>query len=101
MLFVTSPSIRTWFASRSNESKSKRGLFYCSRSTAIPGGADRSLSTAGRLRVYFTLSALVGGFAAGLMLMYRSLFRTGSGPGSLGTTQVGLWLGWLLGRREL
>jgi Ras family protein T1 len=72
------------------------------RSTAIPGGADRALSTAGRVRVYFTMSALVGGFAAGLLLMYRSLFRpSGNGGGMLGNTQAGLWLGWLLGRREL
>ncbi|GJJ13272.1 ERMES complex Ca(2+)-binding regulatory GTPasegem1 [Clathrus columnatus] len=31
-------------------------------STAIPGGADRASS--GRVRVYFTVSALIGGFAA-------------------------------------
>ncbi|KAF8580114.1 mitochondrial Rho GTPase [Ramaria rubella] len=70
-------------------------------SIAIPGGADRALSAAGRLRVYFTVSALVGGFAAGLMFMYRSLFRSGSSGGMFGTAQAGLWLGWLLGRREL
>ncbi|KAF8527453.1 P-loop containing nucleoside triphosphate hydrolase protein [Hysterangium stoloniferum] len=68
-------------------------------STAIPGGADRA-SAAGRLRMYFTVSALVGGFAAGLLFMYRSLIRPGS-PGGLGTSHVGLWLGWLFGRREI
>jgi len=67
--------------------------------TAIPGGADRA-SAASRLRMYITVSALVGGFAAGLMFMYRSLIRPGS-PGGFGTSHVGLWLGWLLGRREI
>lgn len=69
------------------------------RSTAIPGGADRA-AAAGRLRMYFTVSALVGGFAASVMFMYRSMFRSG-GSGIFSSSQVGIWLGWLFGRRDM
>lgn len=56
------------------------------RNSSIPGGADRALSSAARLRTYITLSALIGGLSAGLVLAYRTLLRPG-GP-------LGAWGGW-------
>ncbi|KAI0770529.1 mitochondrial Rho 1 [Fomes fomentarius] len=67
--------------------------------SAIPGGADRALSTAARLRTYVRLASTVGGLSAGLYLVYRTFARPGVGQG----WSVGQWLAWLFGsgRREL
>ncbi|KAF8919048.1 EF hand associated-domain-containing protein [Mucidula mucida] len=62
--------------------------------TSIPGGADRALLLSARWRKYFTLTALLGGCTAALVIMYRSVLRpTGLPPW---TTH---WATWLLGRR--
>ncbi|KAI0300358.1 mitochondrial Rho 1 [Russula brevipes] len=60
--------------------------------SSIPGGAERSLSPAARLRTYIVFSALVGSFSAGVLLAYRTFLR----PGTFG----GQWVGWLLGGRS-
>ncbi|KAF8478062.1 P-loop containing nucleoside triphosphate hydrolase protein [Russula ochroleuca] len=57
--------------------------------SSIPGGAERSMSPAARLRTYIVLSALVGSFSA---VAYRTFVR----PGTFG----GQWMGWLLGGRS-
>ncbi|KIJ64547.1 hypothetical protein HYDPIDRAFT_111893 [Hydnomerulius pinastri MD-312] len=64
---------------------------------AIPGGADRALTASERLRMYMTVTALLGGVSAGLVMLYRSLLRPG-GPILPGWTSH--WATWLLGRRE-
>lgn len=60
--------------------------------SSIPGGADRSLSPAARLRTYIVLSAFVGGLSAGLLVAYRTFLRPG--------TFAGQWGGWILGGRS-
>ncbi|KAI0269742.1 P-loop containing nucleoside triphosphate hydrolase protein [Gloeopeniophorella convolvens] len=60
--------------------------------SSIPGGAERSLSSAARLRTYIAFSALVGGLSAGVLVAYRTFLR----PGTFG----GQWAGWLLGGRS-
>ena len=67
------------------------------RNSAIPGGADRALLAASRLRSYLKLAGMVGGLSAGLYLVYRTFARPGGG------WNVGQWLAWLFGsaRREL
>jgi len=60
--------------------------------SSIPGGADRSLSPAARLRTYIVFSALVGSFSAGVLVAYRTFVR----PGTVG----GQWIWWLLGGRS-
>ncbi|KAK0504080.1 P-loop containing nucleoside triphosphate hydrolase protein [Armillaria luteobubalina] len=62
---------------------------------SIPGGADRALSSTARLRWYVTLTALLGGCTAGLVMLYRNLLRPAGFP--QWTTH---WATWLLGRRE-
>ncbi|PBK74928.1 mitochondrial Rho GTPase [Armillaria solidipes] len=62
---------------------------------SIPGGADRALSSTARLRWYVTLTALLGGCTAGLVMIYRNLLRPAGFP--QWTTH---WATWLLGRRE-
>ncbi|KAK0188045.1 P-loop containing nucleoside triphosphate hydrolase protein [Armillaria mellea] len=62
---------------------------------SIPGGADRALSSTARLRWYVTLTALLGGCTAGLVMLYRNLLRPAGLP--QWTTH---WATWLLGRRE-
>ncbi|KIM43100.1 hypothetical protein M413DRAFT_443915 [Hebeloma cylindrosporum] len=64
---------------------------------AIPGGADRAITAAARLRMYFTLTAIVGGCAAGLVMLVRTLLRPG-GPGLPSWTPP--WATWLLGARR-
>ncbi|EIW59578.1 mitochondrial Rho GTPase [Trametes versicolor FP-101664 SS1] len=71
--------------------------------SAIPGGADRALSAAARLRTYIKIASTVGGLSAGLYLVYRTFARPG---GAQGGWSVGSWLAWLIGgggggRREL
>ena len=67
--------------------------------SAIPGGADRALSTAARLRTYIKLASMVGGLSTGLYLVYRTFARPGGGQ----VWSVGQWLAWIFGsgRREL
>jgi len=60
--------------------------------SSIPGGAERSVSPAARLRTYIVFSALVGSFSAGMLMAYRTFIR----PGTFG----GQWVGWLLGGRS-
>ena len=67
--------------------------------SSLPGGADRALTAAARLRMYMTVATLVGGLGAGLVLVYRTFSR----PGAFGSGWLGQWLGWFFGssRREL
>jgi len=65
--------------------------------SAIPGGADRSMTPAARVRLYVTWTAVLGGATAGLMMVYRTLLRPTGIVGNWST----LWTGWILGRREL
>lgn len=70
------------------------------RLTAIPGGADRALSVAARMKMFVTMGALLGGLSAGLLFIYRTFGR----PGAFGTGWAGTWASWLfggVGRREL
>lgn len=67
------------------------------RNAAIPGGIDRAMTAAARLRVYFTMTALLGGFSAGLVMLYRTLIRPGGGNFTSWNTY---WAAWLFGRRE-
>lgn len=67
------------------------------RYSAIPGGADRAMTAAAKLRVYFTLTALLGGVSAGLVMIYRTMLRPGGTLPGWNT----YWAAWLLGRREL
>ncbi|KAA1469902.1 mitochondrial Rho GTPase, partial [Dentipellis sp. KUC8613] len=53
--------------------------------SAIPGGADRALSSALRLRTYLGVSVAVGGLGIGLLYAYRTFLRPG-GP-------LGGWVG--------
>lgn len=77
--------------------------------SAIPGGADRALLAARRVKMYFTLTAVLGGCSAGLIVLYRTLLRPGGGLGLGGVGSGGLftswlrWIGWAsnAGRREL
>ena len=71
----------------------------CNSNSALPGGADRALSAAARVRMYVPFCTLVGGAGAGLLLVYRTFGR----PGSFGSGWVGQWLSWFFGggRREL
>ena len=65
--------------------------------SAIPGGADRALSSAARLRVLVTWTAVLGGLSESLMMIYRTLLRPNGVFGSWGSS----WTTWVLGRREL
>lgn len=62
------------------------------RNSSIPGGAERALSSAARLKSYVTVSILVGGLSAGLVFGYRTVLRAGGPWGS--------WLSWLIGSRR-
>ncbi|KAG6335562.1 hypothetical protein ID866_3525 [Astraeus odoratus] len=42
---------------------------------AIPGGTEHALTAAERLRTYVTMTALLGGVSAALVMLYRSLLR--------------------------
>ncbi|KAG9315796.1 EF hand associated-domain-containing protein [Chiua virens] len=64
---------------------------------AIPGGPDRALTASERFRMYVTMTALLGGISAGLVMLYRSLLRPG-GPILPGWTTP--WATWLFGRRD-
>lgn len=60
------------------------------RQSSMPGGGDRALSKTARVKMYVTLTAILGGCTAGLLVVYRTLVRQGG---------MGLWAGWLFGRR--
>ncbi|ESK95749.1 mitochondrial rho gtpase 1 [Moniliophthora roreri MCA 2997] len=64
--------------------------------SAIPGGAERALSASSRLKMYFTLTAMLGGCTAGLIMLYRTLLR----PGGVLPDWSTSWAGWLLGNRR-
>ncbi|PPQ63619.1 hypothetical protein CVT24_004372 [Panaeolus cyanescens] len=60
----------------------------------IPGGADRAMSASKRLRTYFAVSALVGGCAAALVMLLRTLLK----PGGAGLPSWSpAWATWLIG----
>ncbi|KAF9568805.1 mitochondrial Rho GTPase [Agrocybe pediades] len=65
--------------------------------SAIPGGADRAMTAAARLRMYATVTAILGGCAAGLVMLLRRLLRPG-GPGLFGWSPP--WATWLVGVRR-
>ncbi|KAH9480307.1 ERMES complex Ca(2+)-binding regulatory GTPase gem1 [Psilocybe cubensis] len=62
--------------------------------SAIPGGADRAMTAAARLRMYVSVTAILGGCTAGLVMLVRTLMRPG-GPGLPSWTPA--WATWLLG----
>ncbi|CAL1712907.1 unnamed protein product [Somion occarium] len=59
--------------------------------SAIPGGADRALSSAARLRSYIKICTLVGGLGVGVFLLYRTWTRPGGWRGGWWTWLVGGW----------
>ncbi|KAF9483383.1 mitochondrial Rho GTPase [Pholiota conissans] len=65
--------------------------------SAIPGGVDRAMTAAARIRMYFTVTAIVGGCAAGLVMLLRTLLRPGSG---VLAGWAPPWATWLLGGRR-
>ncbi|KAF9267329.1 mitochondrial Rho GTPase [Marasmius fiardii PR-910] len=64
--------------------------------SSIPGGAERALSASGRVKMYFTLTAVLGGCTAGFIMLYRTLLRPGGGLAGWTTS----WAGWLLNHRR-
>ncbi|THV03817.1 mitochondrial Rho GTPase [Dendrothele bispora CBS 962.96] len=64
--------------------------------SSIPGGAERALSASARVKMYFTITALLGGTTAGLLMLYRTLLKPGVGL----PHWMGNWGGWLLGGRR-
>ncbi|PCH40253.1 mitochondrial Rho 1 [Wolfiporia cocos MD-104 SS10] len=67
--------------------------------SSIPGSSERALSAAARIRKYLKICTMVGGLAAGLVLVYRTFARPGTALGNLGP----YWTSWLVGiaRKEL
>ncbi|KAF9533224.1 P-loop containing nucleoside triphosphate hydrolase protein [Crepidotus variabilis] len=65
--------------------------------SAIPGGADRAMSATRKLRMYFTLTAIVGGCTAGLVMLIRTLLRNGSAGLPAWSTP---WATWLVGSKK-
>jgi len=63
--------------------------------SAIPGGSDRALTPAARLRMYLTWTAAFGGLTVGLMMAYRTFMR----PGTLLGGWAAPWTSWIFGRR--
>lgn len=94
MLYVALPSSRKPTTCMDIADTKYRILFSL---TAIPGGADRALSPAARLRLLVTWTAVLGGLSASLMMVYRTMLRPNGVLGSWG----GSWTTWILGRREL
>lgn len=68
-------------------------------SSAMPGGADRSLSSSPRIRTILTVTALLGGLSAGLFMVFRSYVRQSPSAtrGALGFL-TSLWTGRMVGR---
>jgi hypothetical protein len=73
-----------------------RWLTFTYRNSAIPGGAERALSSAAGIQRIMGLSVLVGGVSATLMLVYRTFIRT-SGSAAMSWSQ---WLPWLFSRHS-
>ncbi|KAF5311684.1 hypothetical protein D9611_009430 [Ephemerocybe angulata] len=65
--------------------------------SAIPGGADRAMTAAAKLRMYVTVTAVLGGCTAGLIVLVRALLRPGSSGLGAWTTP---WATWLVGHRR-
>ncbi|CAA7261502.1 unnamed protein product [Cyclocybe aegerita] len=65
--------------------------------SAIPGGHDRAMTAARRLRMYFTVTAIVSGCAAGLAILVRTLLRPGGAGLPAWTTP---WATWLIGSKK-
>ncbi|KAH9936174.1 mitochondrial Rho 1 [Fomitopsis serialis] len=68
--------------------------------SAIPGGSDRAMTAAARIRMYIKVCTLIGGAATGVVLVYRTFARPGNSLSSV-TAQ---WINWIVGtasRREL
>ncbi|TEB39827.1 mitochondrial Rho GTPase [Coprinellus micaceus] len=63
--------------------------------SAIPGGADQAMTAAAKVRMYVTVTALLGGCAAGLIMLVRTLLRPHGLP-SWATP----WATWLVGNRR-
>ncbi|EAU85755.2 mitochondrial Rho 1 [Coprinopsis cinerea okayama7 len=63
--------------------------------SAIPGGADRALTAAARFKTYVTVTAVLGGMTAGLIMLFRTLARPG-GPGLPSWTPPWMY-SWLVG----
>ncbi|KZV93467.1 mitochondrial Rho GTPase [Exidia glandulosa HHB12029] len=63
---------------------------------AMPGGGDRSLSSAARIRTLFTVTAALGGLSAALFVVFRSYVRPSRGPMGFLTS---LWTGWMVARQ--
>ena len=70
---------------------------FVRRMTAIPGGADRAITAARRLRTYFTLTAILGGCTAGLFMLLRTLLKNGSAGLPAWSTP---WATWLIGSKK-
>ncbi|KAF7314342.1 hypothetical protein MKEN_00906800 [Mycena kentingensis (nom. inval.)] len=62
--------------------------------TAIPGGADRALTAAARLRTYITVTAILGGCTAAAVAFYRTM-RVGGGLSGSGFNLHVLFSQWL------
>ncbi|EPT05115.1 hypothetical protein FOMPIDRAFT_1027338 [Fomitopsis schrenkii] len=68
--------------------------------SAIPGGSDRALTAAARIRMYIKLATMIGGLATGVVLVYRTFAR----PGNSFSSVTAQWINWIVGtasRREL
>lgn len=65
---------------------------------ALPGGSDRAVSAAARLRTYVKIGLFMGGLGTGLLLVYRTLIRNERSHLSWGQ-----WAVWVFGnaRKEL
>ncbi|KAI0731923.1 mitochondrial Rho 1 [Fomitopsis betulina] len=68
--------------------------------SAIPGGSDRALTAAARIRMYIKVATMIGGLATGVVLVYRTFAR----PGNSFSSVTAQWINWIVGtasRREL
>ena len=65
--------------------------------SSLPGATDRAMTVAARLKMYVTLTALLGGCTAGLLILYRTFLRSG-GTFHSWRALLGLGLG---GKRDL
>ena len=81
----------------SRDSDNRHVADLADRMTAIPGGVDRAMTAAARLRMYFTVTAIVGGCTAALVMLVRTLLRPGGGGLPSWTPP---WATWLLGAKR-
>jgi len=68
--------------------------------SAIPGGSDRAMTAAARIRMYIKVCTLIGGVATGVVLVYRTFARPGNSLSSV-TAQCINWIVGTASRREL